>query len=292
MYNLTHQVGEAIRHAMVACALISGAEPPVFPDTEPDISQLKARIATAVDFLRSLRPDQVDGAAEKQVVFTFRNGAERKFTGQSLLLAFSVPRFFFHVTTAYDILRHCGVDLIKKDFLERQIKPRLADELDLAAASADQTSRRAAAGHFASERLEPLSRLALAVVHKLHRGIPGHRPGHHRRGIFTDRLVHVIFAIVGAAYRPLETDRRHRTGPKFVIAVGAAAFGGDRRIINRRPFRAAMGLRMIEDTGDGRQRMIGRVALTQDLSLQISGENGESELRRWRWIPFLAREYG
>jgi uncharacterized protein len=51
------------------------------------------------------------------VVFTFRNGAQQKFTGQSLLLTFSVPQFFFHVTTAYDILRHCGVDLVKKDFL-------------------------------------------------------------------------------------------------------------------------------------------------------------------------------
>jgi hypothetical protein len=117
MYNLTGQVGEANRHAVVACALISGVEPPVFPDTEPDISQLKARITTAMDFIQSLRPGQIDGAAEKEVVFTFRNGSRRKFTGRSLLLTFSVPQFFFHVTTAYDILRHCGVNLVKKDFL-------------------------------------------------------------------------------------------------------------------------------------------------------------------------------
>jgi hypothetical protein len=117
MYNLTGRVGEANRHAVVACALISGVEPPVFPDTEPDISQLKARITTAMDFIQSLRPAQIDGAAEKEVVFTFRNGSRRKFTGQSLLLTFSVPQFFFHVTTAYDILRHCGVNLVKKDFL-------------------------------------------------------------------------------------------------------------------------------------------------------------------------------
>jgi len=50
-------------------------------------------------------------------VFTFRNGSTRKFTGKSLLLTFSVPQFFFHVTTAYDILRHNGVDLAKKNFL-------------------------------------------------------------------------------------------------------------------------------------------------------------------------------
>jgi uncharacterized protein len=117
MYNLTRQVGEAIRHAVVSCALLADVDPPVFPDAEPDIAELKARIATAISFIGGLQPAQIDAAAEKEVVFTFRNGATRHFTGQSLLLTFSVPQFFFHVTTAYDILRHCGVDLIKKDFL-------------------------------------------------------------------------------------------------------------------------------------------------------------------------------
>jgi hypothetical protein len=65
----------------------------------------------------SLQPAQINGTANKEVVFTFRNGSKRSFTGQLLLLTFSVPQFFFHVTTAYDILRHCGVDLVKKDFL-------------------------------------------------------------------------------------------------------------------------------------------------------------------------------
>jgi hypothetical protein len=117
MYNLTRQVGEANRHAVVACALMSGAEPPVFPDNDPDIAQLKERIATAIDFIQGLPSAEINAAAEKELTFTFRNGSERKFTGRSLLLTFSVPQFFFHVTTAYDILRHCGVDLVKKDFL-------------------------------------------------------------------------------------------------------------------------------------------------------------------------------
>ncbi len=107
MYNLARQVGEANRHAVFACALMAGVEPPVFPDSEPDIPELKARIATAIDFMNSLRPEQINGAADKEVVFTFRNGSQRTFTGRSLLLTFSVPQFFFHVTTAYDILRHC-----------------------------------------------------------------------------------------------------------------------------------------------------------------------------------------
>lgn len=117
MYNFTRQVGEAIRHAVLACALLVDVDPPIFPDTEPDIPEIKTRIATAIAFMRGLRPAEINGTGQKEVVFTFRNGSERKFTGQSLLLTFSVPQFFFHVTTAYDILRHCGVDLVKRDFL-------------------------------------------------------------------------------------------------------------------------------------------------------------------------------
>jgi hypothetical protein len=117
MYNLIRQVGEANRHAVVSCALLAGIDPPLFPDIEPDIGELKARIAVARDFVASIQPAQINGTEEKEVTFTFRNGSTRTFTGQSLLLTFSIPQFFFHVTTAYDILRHCGVELAKKDFM-------------------------------------------------------------------------------------------------------------------------------------------------------------------------------
>jgi hypothetical protein len=122
MYSLTRQVGEANRHAALACALLAGVEPPAFPDTEPDFSELKARIATVIAFMRNLQPATVNGTENKQVSFRFRNGSTREFSGQSLLLTFSVPQFFFHVTTAYDILRHCGVDLVKKDFLGKPVQ--------------------------------------------------------------------------------------------------------------------------------------------------------------------------
>jgi hypothetical protein len=117
MYNLIRQVGEANRHAVVSCALLAGIDPPLFPDIEPDIGELKARIAVARDFVASIQPAQINGTEEKEVTFTFRNGSTRTFTGQSLLLTFSIPQFFFHVTTAYDILRHCGVELANKDFM-------------------------------------------------------------------------------------------------------------------------------------------------------------------------------
>jgi uncharacterized protein len=117
MYSLRQQVGEANRHAVACCALLAGHEPLRFGDIEADIDELKLRIATTIDFVQSLPRAVIDEAGDEEVVFTFKSGAQRTFTGRSLLLTFSVPQFFFHVTTAYDILRHAGVDLVKKDFL-------------------------------------------------------------------------------------------------------------------------------------------------------------------------------
>jgi hypothetical protein len=117
MYSLKQQVGEANRHAVVSGALLAGRAPHTFSDAEPDIDELKARISAAIDFVQGLPRAEIDAAADKQVAFTFKNGTQRTFTGKSLLLTFSIPQFYFHVTTAYDILRHAGVDIAKKDFL-------------------------------------------------------------------------------------------------------------------------------------------------------------------------------
>jgi uncharacterized protein len=117
MYSLKQQVGEANRHAVVASALLAGRTPCTFEDAEPDISELKSRISAAIAFVQGLPRAAIDAAGDKEVVFTFKSGTTRTFTGQSLLLTFSVPQFYFHVTTAYDILRHAGVELAKKDFL-------------------------------------------------------------------------------------------------------------------------------------------------------------------------------
>jgi hypothetical protein len=117
MFDLSRQGLEAIRHAVLGCGLLADVEPPKFGDKEPDFAELKARISATIAFMRGLSPAAIDQSAEREVVFTFRNGATRKFTGKSLLLTFTAPQFFFHVTTAYDILRHNGVALIKKNFL-------------------------------------------------------------------------------------------------------------------------------------------------------------------------------
>ena len=85
MYSLKQQVGEANRHAVVAGALLAGHAPQAFADTDPDIPELKARIAAAIDFVQGLPRAEIEAAGDKEVVFTFKNGAERKFTGKYLL---------------------------------------------------------------------------------------------------------------------------------------------------------------------------------------------------------------
>jgi len=120
MYDLAQQIGEACRHATVASALLAEREPVALPALEHDMAGLQARIATSIEFIESLPRAAIDGAAEQQVFFRLKNGTELPFTGRTLLLTFSVPQFFFHVTTAYDLLRHAGVELVKKDYLGRK----------------------------------------------------------------------------------------------------------------------------------------------------------------------------
>lgn len=120
MYDLAQQVGEACRHAVVASALLAQREPVALPALEHDMAGLQARIATSIEFIESLPRAAIDAAAERDVTFRLKNGTELPFTGRSLLLTFSIPQFFFHVTTAYDLLRHAGVELVKKDFLGRK----------------------------------------------------------------------------------------------------------------------------------------------------------------------------
>jgi uncharacterized protein len=117
MFPLARQVRAATDHAINGCGRLAGAELPSFSNAEATIPELKDRIAKTIDFLKSLQPAQIDGTEGKEIKITFPSGATREFTGQSLLLNNSLPNFYFHCTTAYDILRHCGVDLGKRDFM-------------------------------------------------------------------------------------------------------------------------------------------------------------------------------
>jgi hypothetical protein len=117
MFPLVRQVRAATDHAISACGRLAGVEPPTFANTETTIPELKDRIAKAIDFLSALAPAQIDGKEDVEIKITFPSGATRDFTGQSLLLNNSLPNFYFHCTTAYDILRHCGIELGKRDFM-------------------------------------------------------------------------------------------------------------------------------------------------------------------------------
>jgi len=117
MFPLARQVRAATDHANNACGRLAGVEPPKFENKETTIAELKERIAKTIDFICGLKPEQIDGTEDKPITFTFPSGATREFTGQSLLLNFCLPNFYFHATTAYDILRHNGVEIAKRDFM-------------------------------------------------------------------------------------------------------------------------------------------------------------------------------
>ena len=117
MFPLLRQVRAATDHAANTAARLSGKEPLKFANDETTIAQLKDRIAKTIEFLKSVKPGEVDGSEGKEIKITFPNGNVREFTGQSLLLGNALPNFFFHATTAYDIIRQCGVEIGKRDFM-------------------------------------------------------------------------------------------------------------------------------------------------------------------------------
>jgi hypothetical protein len=120
MRPFTFQIQAASDAAKAGAARIAGVAPPSFPDTETTFPELHERIQKTVDFLKSLDKAAFEHAEDRK--FEVKMGPERviAFTGQSYLLGFALPNFYFHVTTAYAILRHKGVGLGKLDFLGGQ----------------------------------------------------------------------------------------------------------------------------------------------------------------------------
>lgn len=116
MFPLGRQIQIATDAVKGAAARLAGVEVPSYPDTETTFPELKARIQKTVDFMKSFKAEQIDGSEAKDVTLKI-GGKETVFKGQDYLLGFVIPHFFFHVTTAYDILRHNGVELSKKDYL-------------------------------------------------------------------------------------------------------------------------------------------------------------------------------
>ena len=117
MLPFTRQVLIACDAAKLGVARLSGVEAPKFEDTEQTFPELKARIQKTLDWLATVPADKVDGTEDKQVTFPVGRENTRTLSGQAYLTTWVLPNFFFHVTTAYALLRHNGVDLGKADYL-------------------------------------------------------------------------------------------------------------------------------------------------------------------------------
>jgi len=116
MFPLTMQVRIACDFAKGSVARLAGEEPPKWDDSETTIAELQSRIARTIDFVQGFDPARFDGAEERKVTLTIR-GEPVEYVGLAYLAHVALPNFFFHATTAYDILRHAGVALGKRDFI-------------------------------------------------------------------------------------------------------------------------------------------------------------------------------
>lgn len=116
MFPLARQVQIMSDGAKGCGARLAGVEVPSYPDTETNIEELKARITKTISFLEGLKPEQFEGSESRDI--SLKAGArELNFKGQDYLTNFVLPNFYFHATATYAILRHCGVELGKRDFL-------------------------------------------------------------------------------------------------------------------------------------------------------------------------------
>jgi hypothetical protein len=116
MFPLNRQIYIATDTAKGAVARLAGIEIPKYEDTEQTLAELKARIARTVDFVMSVPAAKIDGSADKDIPMK-AGGKDVVFKGVQYLLGHAYPNFYFHCTTAYNILRHNGVEVGKRDFL-------------------------------------------------------------------------------------------------------------------------------------------------------------------------------
>ena len=116
MRPLTSQIQMATDSPKLCLARLSGVEAPVFEDTETTLAQLQDRIRATLDFLASVPADKVNGQEDRDVVLKFPGG-EIPFKGRQYVIGFAHPNFYFHLTTAYGLLRQAGVPLGKRDYL-------------------------------------------------------------------------------------------------------------------------------------------------------------------------------
>jgi len=117
MFNLIRQVQIACDFATGVCARLAGADVPAYDATEQSFAELQQRIATSLVFIGGLKPEQFAEAATRDIVLRPGTPKERRLAGQAYLLSYGLPQFFFHIATAYGLLRHNGVEIGKKDYM-------------------------------------------------------------------------------------------------------------------------------------------------------------------------------
>ena len=117
MFPLCKQVQIACDFARGVSARLAGAEVPKYEDNEQTFDELRGLIARSLDFIDSFSPAQLAGAAQREIVIRPGTPKERHFNGQAYLLSYGLPQFFFHVTTAYALLRHNGIEIGKRDYM-------------------------------------------------------------------------------------------------------------------------------------------------------------------------------
>jgi hypothetical protein len=118
MFPLSRQVQIATDSVTSGAARLAGVEVPVFENNEASFAELGARIRKSVAYLESLKPEDIDGGEDKTISWQTRSST-KSMQGLPFLMNHVLPNLFFHVTTAYDILRHNGVELGKQDYLGR-----------------------------------------------------------------------------------------------------------------------------------------------------------------------------
>ena len=116
MLPFTRQIQLASDFAKGPVGRLAGAELPAWADDETTFEALKARVAKTLDYVKGFKPEQIDGAEDREITLV-RRGETFTFKGQDYLLGQALPNFYFHLTTAYAILRHNGVEIGKRDFL-------------------------------------------------------------------------------------------------------------------------------------------------------------------------------
>ncbi len=117
MYPFVRQVQIATDQAKNGAARLAGIEPPRFEDDETTLDALKTRLAKTIAFLKTLDRQAIDAAVGREITFPRGQNKVGRMKGADYLVHFVLPNFYFHVATAYGILRHCGIDIGKRDFL-------------------------------------------------------------------------------------------------------------------------------------------------------------------------------